>query len=290
MPAWCLVRAVIELDIVGLGAWSDHFASIDGLFAGLQGDSWTEKQALKPAMIPPRERRRAPQTVKMAVETMGQAFAQSGLPASAVSVITAASMGDMEITDYMCSTMAENPRLISPTQFHNSVHNAAVGYWSISQSSHAACNAVAAGEYSGPAGLLEAAVLSVDSGSPVLLVIQEGVAPPTIMPLCQSPHPLSLAMLLMPRNNGLSAAALAHVRVHINNQPATWPSLPRKLEQAYSGNPAGKMLPLFAALAHHATAQPGHPFKPPAPESFALPLSVFSCLQVDLTPTKGPST
>src|SRR5690606_9252733 len=130
--------------------------------------------------------RRAPQTVKMALETMSQALLQSRLPAGEISVITASSMGDMQITDYMCNTLATHPQLISPIQFHNSVHNAAVGYWSIGQSSHAACNAVAAGEFTGPAGLLEAALQCVDRQSPVLLVIQEGVAPPTILPLCAS--------------------------------------------------------------------------------------------------------
>ena len=33
--------------------------------------------------------------------------------------------GDLAITDYMCQTLATAPSEISPTKFHNSVHNAA---------------------------------------------------------------------------------------------------------------------------------------------------------------------
>ena len=43
----------------------------------------------------------------------------------------ASTYGDLAITDYMCSTLAKAPMTLSPTRFHNSVHNAAAGYWSI---------------------------------------------------------------------------------------------------------------------------------------------------------------
>lgn len=239
-------------------------------------------------MIPPRERRRAPQTVKMAIETMSQAFTQSGLAADDVSVIMASAMGDLKITDYMCTTLADNPRLISPTQFHNSVHNAAVGYWSISQSSHAACNAVAAGEFSGSAGLLEAAVLSTDRATPVLLVIQEGHTPATIMPLCPPTQALSLAIMLVPRDCKPAAKTLAHLRIGLQHTPACWPKLPAKLSADYAASPAGKLLPLFAALARYTAASPEQ--LNPSSDSFSLPVSAFSCLQIDLLPTKTTPT
>ena len=51
-------------------------------------------------------------------------------PATLPSVF-ASTHGDLAITDYMCETLATDPTAVSPTKFHNSVHNAAAGYWTI---------------------------------------------------------------------------------------------------------------------------------------------------------------
>ncbi len=263
---------------MGLGAWSDRFADCMELCAGLNGAAWPEQRPLQPAMIPPRERRRAPHTVKMALETMGQATADAAVPLDSISVVTASSMGDMDITDYMCKTLAKNPLLVSPTSFHNSVHNAAVGNWSISQSSHAACNAVAAGEYSGTAGLLEAAVLCMDSQSPVLLVIQEGKATPALMPQCRSPFPLSLALLLAAPDQACAEQTVATVEISLQDEPSSWPLLPAALAAAYSTSPAGRMLPLFIPLAQAAAANSS---LSPYP-SLRLPLSPHGSLGIRL--------
>src|SRR5690606_42059827 len=62
----------------------------------------------------------------------------------------------LAITDYMAATLASDPRSISRTRFHNSVHNAAAGYWTIGAGCTAAATAVSAGPASFAQGLLEA--------------------------------------------------------------------------------------------------------------------------------------
>ena len=61
-------------------------------------------------------------------------------PATLPSVFTSAH-GDLAVNDYMCATLATQPTAISPTRFHNSVHNAAAGYWTIATGCHAASSA-----------------------------------------------------------------------------------------------------------------------------------------------------
>ena len=61
-------------------------------------------------------------------------------PATLPSVFTSAH-GDLAVNDYMSSTLATQPTAISPTRFHNSVHNAAAGYWTIATGCHAASSA-----------------------------------------------------------------------------------------------------------------------------------------------------
>jgi 3-oxoacyl-(acyl-carrier-protein) synthase len=131
-----------EVAIVGVGIWSEQFSNWDDFRAVLDGQEVMSDIALKPELIPPRERRRAPMAVKMAIEVMDQACRMAAVEPSEVASVFASGMGDMQITDYMCRTLATAPRAVSPTKFHNSVHNAATGYWSIATHSHSPANAI----------------------------------------------------------------------------------------------------------------------------------------------------
>ena len=69
------------------------------------------------------------------------------------------------ITDYMSETLAgDDPASISPTRFHNSVHNAAAGYWTIGAHCMQAATAISAYDASFAEGLLEA-LMQLDAGA-----------------------------------------------------------------------------------------------------------------------------
>ena len=93
-------------------------------------------------MLAPAERRRAPDTVALALEVAAAAVAASGRDAAELPCVFASAHGDLGINDYMCSTLASDPKLLSPIKFHNSVHNAAVGYWTIGTGCMAASNSL----------------------------------------------------------------------------------------------------------------------------------------------------
>src|SRR3546814_20105073 len=75
-------------------------------------------------------------------------------PASLPSVF-ASTHGDLPIMAYMCAPLTGEPRSISPTKFHNSVHNAAAGYWTIGSGCMHASNAVSAFDARFAQGLVE---------------------------------------------------------------------------------------------------------------------------------------
>src|SRR3546814_17607171 len=75
-------------------------------------------------------------------------------PASLPSVF-ASTHGDLPIMDYMCATLTGEPRSISPTKFHNSVHNAAAGYWTIGSGCMHASTEVSAFDASFAQGLAD---------------------------------------------------------------------------------------------------------------------------------------
>ena len=59
---------------------------------------------------------------------------------------------------------------VSPTQFHNSVHNAPAGYWSIGLGSQAPTTALAAGDDTVEVALVEAGLQAVTRRGPVIML------------------------------------------------------------------------------------------------------------------------
>lgn len=130
-----------------------------------------------PSFLPSNERRRVTQTIKIALKTAEEALThfQQIYPNEAVNlpVLFVSKDGDPHISAKMCQAVSETPPLISPIQFHNSVHNAPAGYWMIGQSNQAAANAISAGKYAVANGLLEAILQSKSEKTPVLVVVYD---------------------------------------------------------------------------------------------------------------------
>ncbi|MFC4526140.1 beta-ketoacyl synthase chain length factor [Dyella halodurans] len=164
----------LSVFVEGIGLWSPALGDFAALRAQEHGQAVTPPPAKLPAtFLPANERRRAPESVLLAVEVAGQAVAMSERSASELPCVFSSAYGDQLISDYMCATLALAPTELSPTRFHNSVHNAPAGYWTIATGCHAASSAICAGPASFGAGLLEAASFSQAEQRPVLLVCSD---------------------------------------------------------------------------------------------------------------------
>ena len=119
--------------VAGIGFWADGVPSWDDARAFAAGGALPEGAPKRPSpgLLAPNERRRAPGTVAVALEVAQAACAAAGRDPATLPSVFASTHGDLAITDYMCATLADAPAEISPTRFHNSVHNAAAGYWTI---------------------------------------------------------------------------------------------------------------------------------------------------------------
>lgn len=263
-----------RVDIVGLGAWSPKFASWPAFCSGLNTGKWDTDVVLQPDLIPSRERRRAPQLVKMAIEVMDQACKMASMNPDDVAVVFSSAMGDMQITDYMCRTLADSPDLISPTRFHNSVHNAAPGYWSITTGAFTPATAVSAYEFTATMAFLEAAIQVAEENTPVILVTQEVAAPLPLLDTCPSEHPFSAAILLTPP--GYGDVAVCSLRFSVSQQPEPWPDVGPALRDDFGTNFGAKLLPLLTAIAEGATEA-----------EFRFPISTSMSLLLALE--RGPS-
>ncbi len=241
-----------DLDVVGVGAWSHHFGNWQELVLGLSGKGWGEDVKLAPGLLPPAVRRRAPVSVKMAIEVMKQACDMAALNPREVATVYCSAMGDMQITDYICQTLAQNPELLSPTQFHNSVHNAATGYWTIATNAHSPATAISAYTYSASMAFFEAAIQAAGEEVPVMLVAEEVQAPPTLSFACPTSVPFAAAIILAPVSENLPA--IARLGFKAREEAVKWmghSSLPDELANIPSAN----LLSVLAALAEAQTFQ-----------------------------------
>jgi hypothetical protein len=194
-------------------------------------------------LLPANERRRAPQTAKIALALGAEIFAGGPVPEGIVSVFTA-SGGDGETVHDMLATLASPVRELSPTRFHNSVHNAAAGYWSIA-TGHAATTSLSAYDGSFSAGLLEAAA-HIAAGQAVLLIAYDVPYPPPLHDVRPIGAIFGIALLLSPEPTRATTAKLA---VTLREGRAGETPLPAGLDALRRTVPAARGLPLLAALA-----------------------------------------
>jgi beta-ketoacyl synthase-like protein len=199
----------------------------------------------KPAvnLLPAAERRRAAPSVAWALAVAQEAVSGSGLDAGAYAVVFVSSDGDGDIVHRLCTALAAPGAVVSPTDFHNSVHNAATGYWSIGAHSMAASTALCAYDSSFGAGLLEAACQVATEARPVLLVAVD------------LPYPPPLAAYRPVRHGFAAAIALESgkgLEIFLERGAAT--PLPAELK-SFEGNAAAACLPLLAALARPGSAE-----------------------------------
>jgi hypothetical protein len=245
------MNVVLRLAVHGIGAWAPGLPDWDALRAHLDGAADREDAPARPAatLLPPAERRRAPDTVRLAVDAAAQAVAMSGLHAADLPSVFASAHGDARIMDYMCATLATSPTELSPTRFHNSVHNAAAGYWTIATGCRRASNAVCADRTSFGAGLLEAATQAVTGNEPVLLAAFDAPGSGPLDEMIPTRVPFACALVLAPGTGGLAGLNLCLAAADDT------PLAPRddRLRKLARANACGDGLVLLEALARGAS-------------------------------------
>jgi hypothetical protein len=213
----------------------------------------TEPPPLKPDMLKPNERRRTTPTIKLALVVADDALQQVERPAELRSVF-ASSEGDLDIVNQICMALTREERPVSPTQFHNSVHNAPAGYFSIASGYRQASTSLAGLEGTFGAGLLEAAVEAESEAKPVLLVAYDQPAPPPLNQLFPNLTLFGTALLLTPTTD-TQGDRLATLHLQPDSETRQTPLQEQALETLRSSLPVARALPLLKALAQREPAQ-----------------------------------
>lgn len=198
-----------------------------------------------PAILPPAERRRASRVVKLTLAAGLEAATHAGVDVATLATVFSASGADGHNCHALCEQLAGDDRQISPTRFHNSVHNAAAGYWGIATRSMAPCQVLCAFDASFGAGLLDALAEVVVDQQPTLLIAYDSEYPEPLHSKRDTPDCAGVALLLSPQKTPRS---LARISVAASSDGAG--QLPDPdLEKLRSAIPALRSLPLLAMLA-----------------------------------------
>jgi hypothetical protein len=244
---------IVHVD--GIGFWAPGLADWSAFSGAAERDDFAMPEVRsRPAAgaLPPAERRRAPEPVLIASEAAGQAVAMAGRDASALAAVFVSTHGDLAITDEMCATLARDPHELSPTRFHNSVHNAPAGYWTVAAHCHAPATAISAERASFAAGLFEAAIEVAAEGEPVLLAAYDIAAQGPLAEVAPSALPFAVAFVLSPAASARTTAKLA---LRTISDTAASSDIPRSLAPLRS-NPIGvQALPLLVALARRRASE-----------------------------------
>jgi len=238
----------IDVVIEGVGLWSPELPGWSASRPVLRGEVQPSASAARPSpsLLAPNERRRAPDSVLLAFEIAQQACAMAAREPGSMPAVFASAWGDLAINDYLCATLVQSALDLSPTKFHNSVHNAPAGYWAIATGCMASTSAISAGPATFGAGLLEAAVLAAAEDTPVLFAAYDIAAVGPLADVIQTRRALGIALVLAPRRSRAGAA----VRLRVGSAPAAELAPDGAVLHAlHCDNPAAYGLPLLTALA-----------------------------------------
>jgi hypothetical protein len=235
--------------VQGIAFWSSRLPGWDvarEVIRGAVPPPATPSARPAPVLLAATERRRAPDTVALALEVAQRACNAAGVAPHELPSVFASTHGDLAISDYMCATLVANPMLISPIKFHNSVHNAAAGYWSIGTGSYASYTALSAYQYTFAAGLLEAATQVICEERAVLYVAFDVEAKGPLATISPSSGLLGAALVLAPAHQSGSHRLSLQLVTGEDARPtaATSPAAPVVAE-----NVLANCLPMFEALA-----------------------------------------
>ncbi|MEQ8828530.1 MAG: beta-ketoacyl synthase chain length factor [Alphaproteobacteria bacterium] len=198
-----------------------------------------------PTILSANERRRVSKLVRLALGAAEAACDSAGLERDTMDCVFTSALGDGTVTQAMMNALRQPGRSVSPTHFHNSVHNAMAGYWSIGSHNHQASTSLAGGQSSFGAALLKAALSLPHSGRPLLLVAADHPLPPPLSETRPTRGAFAVGLVLTPDAEGACGALLDIAGGATGPVSKTGNT---NLHELWKTCPAARSLPLLEAL------------------------------------------
>lgn len=237
---------MVHLDGIGLfGPGLSGWEASRAILAGEQAFVLSALTLPPAEALPAAERRRVGLPVKLSMAIGFEAVRQAGADASQLANVFSSTGGDCDNCHAILEVLASDDRSVSPTRFHNSVHNAPAGYWSIATQCMAPSTSLCAYDATFAAGLLNAASQVVTTGKPCLLLAYDTAYPEPLYLLRPIPHALGIALLLTPQ---AGEKTLARLDISLTTDAPEYMA-EAQLETLRQQVPTARALPLLTRIA-----------------------------------------
>jgi Beta-ketoacyl synthase, N-terminal domain len=228
----------------GLQGW----AASQPILRGAQDYVASEANPPLPTLLSATERRRTGLVARLALSVAQQASEMAGIAPGAIPSVFATANGDGAVVHSILEALAAGEP-VSPTQFHNSVHNTAAGYWSIATGSQQPTNCVACHDSTAAAALLKAVAEVRTTCRPLLLCVYDLPLPAPLNGSRPTMGSFGVGFVLASESDNSDLARLT-IR-YDGTPPAPDSGTPRlrALLDLARGNPAARLLRLLETLA-----------------------------------------
>ncbi len=237
-----------------LGPGIDNWQSCQRLFKEQHPYDNSVTPDPMPSTLPANELRRSSDVVRWSLQVAQEAVQNSQLSPKDMAAVFASSGGEVGILHKICQSLNSSMPMVSPTLFHQSVHNAAAGYWSIASGSQRPSTSLACYDSSFEGGMLEAAtLLSTNQEEFVLFAAYDVPAPFPLYETRPLIAPFAIAFVLGKHALPMSVSMLDITLLSEPIAKAPTTMLQTSFEPLRLGNPAARGLPLLHTIAKNLT-------------------------------------
>ena len=227
----------------GLPNWSEGRA----VLAGHADFHSHEPEIPVPEIVDRKERRRCSPTVRLALAVATEAVDAAKLDPSGLSTVFANSAGDSKVVHNLLLALAKPNKPVSPTNFHNSVHNAPAGYWSIAVGARQPSTSIAANEFTFASALVKSVAQISSTRNPVMLVCYEHPFPFPLNETYPLGSPFAVGLVMTPSKKKSSVAQLKLSWRGAEDSSITQPKR-AAFGEIWKVNPAARSIPLLELL------------------------------------------
>jgi len=262
-------NGILEVGIYGIGAIGPGFSSWSDLKHRITANSLNLSETTQLPILdilPPAERRRASPIIKAGINAGLEACLNAEISPADLQTIFTSSGGDGANCVAICEQLATEDPLISPTRFHNSVHNTVAGYWGIATGCMKPSQAISYEDGSFAAGLLEAATQSKASGLPTLLISYDTSYPEPLNTYRNISDTAAIALVI-----GISTQN--HSKHPVLKMPFSGTDILSPPFDIPVNNPTLQALNLLALIAKQSNGLATLPFQPHGPLAVKVDIS-----------------
>ena len=192
------------------------------------------------------EKRRSPPSVRLTLDVAEQARRMAGVDGKDLSAVFGSMTGDGVVLTRCLETLTDASPYVSPTDFHNTVHNAAVGYWAIGAGSNRPATSLSAANETFALALLKSCMEVVTAGAPVLLCVYDIPYPEPLRAKVPVLAPFGAALILQPE--GQVTAPTLTVALSDEDRSVSRPAC-GFWNGLFDGVPAARAIPILEWLA-----------------------------------------